>query len=308
MRPACPGPGYVGTHRDMVTVQRGPPACRRADLSVGWLPWSPFLRGHGASARGNRLDQTQQLLALVVAACVGYSRRWRSSAAATRPGKPPHESCSRPRPRARRYVRSPAWAISRQTTAASAAGPRCLVEARPSWPTGVTVNPRPRLLQWSNGASGGWSMALTGEQDDRGPTLVKVSAGKSSPTNLAAVVIVGEVSLIAFVIVMDVVFRASNLGTYLAAVGVATFIGGRVGGLRGVGQWVSAAILIVLVSIALATLRSSRWLARSEGRSGQPVRADQAPLWGRCPPVCRRPDRRRGRSRPSGRSSDRRRS
>ena len=71
-------------------------------------------------------------------------------------------------------------------------------------------------------------------------------------TKWATVVIVGEVCLLALFLVVGGLFHAYNLGTYLAAVGVATFIGGSLGGLRGVGQWLSAAIIIVLVSIALA--------------------------------------------------------
>jgi hypothetical protein len=87
-----------------------------------------------------------------------------------------------------------------------------------------------------------------------GPNDPKESADESARINWAAVVIVGELSLIAVLIVVDVVFNASNLGTYLAAVGVATFVGGRVGGLRGVGQWLLAAVLIGLVSIAIASV------------------------------------------------------
>ena len=49
-------------------------------------------------------------------------------------------------------------------------------------------------------------------------------------------------------------FKAYNLMTHAVAVGVATFVGGRVGGIRGAGQWLSAGIFIVLVSIALAYL------------------------------------------------------
>jgi hypothetical protein len=98
-------------------------------------------------------------------------------------------------------------------------------------------------------------MALTGEPDDqKTPTPVEGSAGASSLTQWAVVVIVGEVSLVALFLLVGGLFKAFNLVTYVVAVGVATFIGARVGGLRGPGRWLSAAIIIVLVSVALAYL------------------------------------------------------
>jgi hypothetical protein len=98
-------------------------------------------------------------------------------------------------------------------------------------------------------------MALTGEPDDqKKPTSVEGSAGASSLTRWTAAVIVGEVSLIALFFLLAGLFHAVNVVTYVVAAGVATFIGGRVGGLRGPGQWLLALITIVLVSVALAYL------------------------------------------------------
>ena len=98
-------------------------------------------------------------------------------------------------------------------------------------------------------------MAVTGEPGPANePPRIEVSAGQSSWTKWATVVIVGEVCLVALFLLLSGLFRAVNLMTYAVAVGVATFVAGRVGGIRGAGQWLSAAILLVLVSIALAYL------------------------------------------------------
>ena len=86
------------------------------------------------------------------------------------------------------------------------------------------------------------------------PPPVEVQASQSSWTKWATVVIVGEVCLVALFLLLSGLFRAVNLMTYAVAVVVATFVGGRVGGIRGAGQWLSAAILLVLVSVALAYL------------------------------------------------------
>jgi hypothetical protein len=98
-------------------------------------------------------------------------------------------------------------------------------------------------------------VALTSERDPtKEPPPVKVSAGQSSWTKWATVVIVGETCLVALFFLLGGLFKAFNLMTYAVAVAVATFVGGRVGGIRGVGQWLSAGIIIVLVSIVLANL------------------------------------------------------
>ena len=97
-------------------------------------------------------------------------------------------------------------------------------------------------------------MALPDRSDHTTEPTPVESAGTSSWAKWATVVIVGEVCLFALFLVVGGWFHAFNLGTYLAAVGVATFVGGRLGGLQGVGQWLSAAIVIVLVSIAIAYL------------------------------------------------------
>jgi hypothetical protein len=98
-------------------------------------------------------------------------------------------------------------------------------------------------------------MALTGEPDPTTePPPVKVSAGQSSWFKWPTVAIVGEICLVALFFLLGGLFKAYNLMTYAVAVGVATFVGGRVGGIRGAGQWLSAGIIIVLVSIVLAYL------------------------------------------------------
>jgi len=98
-------------------------------------------------------------------------------------------------------------------------------------------------------------MAMTGEPDSTNePTPVAATATESFWAKWATAVIVGEVCLFALFIVVGSMFRALNLWTYIAAAGVATFIGGRLGGLRGVRQWLSAAVVIVLVSFVLAYL------------------------------------------------------
>ena len=96
---------------------------------------------------------------------------------------------------------------------------------------------------------------MTGEPDSTNePTPVAATATESFWAKWATAVIVGEVCLFALFIVVGSMFRALNLWTYIAAAGVATFIGGRLGGLRGVRQWLSAAVVIVLASFVLAYL------------------------------------------------------
>jgi hypothetical protein len=113
-------------------------------------------------------------------------------------------------------------------------------------------------------------MALTGEPDPtEEPPPVEVSAGPSSWTKWATVTIVGEICLVVLFFLLGGLFKAFNLMTYAVAVGVATFIGGRVGGIRGAGQWLSAGIIIVLASIALAYLLFIAAVSRYRGHSGQ---------------------------------------
>jgi hypothetical protein len=86
------------------------------------------------------------------------------------------------------------------------------------------------------------------------PTPVDAAATESFWARWATAVIVGEVCLFVLFIAVGSVFRALNLWTYIAAAAVATFIGGRLGGLRGVRQWLSAAVVIVLASFVIAYL------------------------------------------------------
>ena len=116
-------------------------------------------------------------------------------------------------------------------------------------------------------------MELTGQPDSKNePTPVEAAASESFWAKWATVVIVGEVCLFALFVLVGSMFRTFNLGTYLAAAGVSTFLGGRLGGLRGVRQWLSAAVLIVLASFALAYLMIFAVAGMIRDRSGQPVR------------------------------------
>ena len=98
-------------------------------------------------------------------------------------------------------------------------------------------------------------MALTGEPEPaKEPPPVGQSARPSSWAKWATVTIVGEICLVVLFFLLGGLFKAFNLMTYAVAVGVATFVGGRVGGIRGAGQWLLAGIILVLVSIVLAYL------------------------------------------------------
>ena len=98
-------------------------------------------------------------------------------------------------------------------------------------------------------------MALTSEPEPtKEPPPVGRSARPSSWAKWATVVIVGEICLVVLFLLLSGLFKAVNLMTYAIAVGVATFVGGRVGGIRGAGQWLLAGIILVLVSIVLAYL------------------------------------------------------
>ena len=98
-------------------------------------------------------------------------------------------------------------------------------------------------------------MVLTGEPDPMGePSPEDAAAGESFWAKWATVVIVGVVCLFVLSLAVGAMLRVDHPGPYLAAVGIATFIGGRLGGVRGVGQWLSAAISIVLVSVAITYL------------------------------------------------------
>jgi len=63
------------------------------------------------------------------------------------------------------------------------------------------------------------------------------------------VVVAGQASLIVFVIVLGSVVKSGNPVAYVGAFALAVVIGGRVGGVRGPGQWVVAAVLIVAVAM-----------------------------------------------------------
>jgi hypothetical protein len=65
----------------------------------------------------------------------------------------------------------------------------------------------------------------------------------------AVVVIVGEVSLLLFVLVLGTIPNLGNPATFIAAFMLAILIGGRVGGVRGAVQWLIAAVLIVAVAL-----------------------------------------------------------
>ena len=97
-------------------------------------------------------------------------------------------------------------------------------------------------------------MALTGDQDDQKESTPVEGRAKASLAQWAAAVIIGEISLVVLFLLLGGLLRAYTLVTYVIAVGIATFIGARVGGLRGPGRWLAAAIIIVLVSVALAYL------------------------------------------------------
>ena len=96
---------------------------------------------------------------------------------------------------------------------------------------------------------------MTGEPDRTAqPTPDDAAAGESFWAKWATVVIVGVICLFVLFFVVGAMLRVDHPGPYLAGVGVATFIGGRLGGVRGVGQWLAAAISIVLVSVVLTYL------------------------------------------------------
>ena len=77
-----------------------------------------------------------------------------------------------------------------------------------------------------------------------------IEPGGSTWAKWAVVVIVGEIALVVSVLLLAVIRVESTL-TYIGAFAVATLAGGRVGGVRGVGQWALAAILIFGVAVAL---------------------------------------------------------
>lgn len=96
---------------------------------------------------------------------------------------------------------------------------------------------------------------MTGGPDQtKDPADPKDGAGSSPWITWATVLIVGETCLVLLVILLGSVVKVSHPLAYLAAFGVATFAGGRVGGIRGVGRWLLAAGLIILVAIALVYL------------------------------------------------------
>ncbi len=94
--------------------------------------------------------------------------------------------------------------------------------------------------------------AVTGDAGrpiEPGPT----ESSGSRLARWAAVVIVGEICLVVLVFALATL-RIDQPLTYVGAIAVATLIGGRVGGVRGVAQWILAAVLILVVALALLYL------------------------------------------------------
>jgi len=98
-------------------------------------------------------------------------------------------------------------------------------------------------------------MALSSEPErTNDPAEPGGTSGLSTWGTWALVVLVGEACLVLFVILLGSVVKVGNPLAYLAAFMVATYLGGRVAGIRGLGRWLLAAVLIVIVAIALAYL------------------------------------------------------
>jgi hypothetical protein len=108
---------------------------------------------------------------------------------------------------------------------------------------------------WPLGASSRRRAELTSEPDQtKDPAEGLEGAEPSTWSTWATVLFVGEASLVLLVILLGSVVKVNNPLAYLAALGVATFAGGRVGGIRGAGRWLLAGILILLVAIAVGYL------------------------------------------------------
>ena len=81
----------------------------------------------------------------------------------------------------------------------------------------------------------------------------QIATGGSTWTKWAVVVIVGDICFVLAAFLLGAV-RVDSPLAYVGAFVLATFIGGRVGGVRGVGQWVLAAVLVFAVAIVLLYL------------------------------------------------------
>jgi hypothetical protein len=91
------------------------------------------------------------------------------------------------------------------------------------------------------------------------PDPIETPVEPSPWAKWAAVVIVGEGSLVVLVILSsflpNVGLRMTNQPLFVGlSLALATLIAGRVAGVRGAGEWVAAAVLIITVAAALLFL------------------------------------------------------
>ena len=86
------------------------------------------------------------------------------------------------------------------------------------------------------------------------PDPDKGETEESSWAKWVLVVIVGEASLITFVIVLSSIVKTSDPVAFVGAFVLAILIGGRVAGVRGAVEWVVAAVLGVAVAMVLLYL------------------------------------------------------
>jgi hypothetical protein len=70
----------------------------------------------------------------------------------------------------------------------------------------------------------------------------------SAVAKWAAVVIIGEVTVVASIIVLTSVLKIGGWSAILLTFALSILIGGRFGGVRGVVEWAIAAVLIVTVA------------------------------------------------------------
>jgi hypothetical protein len=76
----------------------------------------------------------------------------------------------------------------------------------------------------------------------------------STVAKWAVVLIVGEICLALFAVVLGSVLRIGEVWAIIAAFALAILIAGRAGGLRGLVEWVIAAVLIVAAAGVLLYL------------------------------------------------------
>ncbi|HET9084449.1 MAG TPA: hypothetical protein VFN41_08605 [Candidatus Limnocylindrales bacterium] len=91
---------------------------------------------------------------------------------------------------------------------------------------------------------------------ERGKTIdpEPLETEPSAVAKWAAVVIVGEVSLVTLVLVLGSVVKIGDQLALVLALAMSILIGGRFGGVRGALEWVMAAVLIVGVGLVLLYL------------------------------------------------------